>query len=148
MTADAPGAVRLVELSGQPLSVPRCLDAVADPRAGGIAVFVGAVREQDCGYVVQQLSYQAHPGAGTALREVAARISRSPGVLAVAVVHRLGDLRVGDLAVVAAASAGHREEAFAACRQLIDDVKAEVPIWKRQRFADGREQWVGLPPPG
>ncbi|MHB8342578.1 MAG: molybdenum cofactor biosynthesis protein MoaE, partial [Mycobacteriales bacterium] len=121
------GAVRLALLRHEALSVSECLDAVRDPRAGGIAVFTGVVREEDGGRAVRALHYEAHPGAEAVLREVATRVSSTLGVVAVAAVHRLGDLVVGDLAVVVAASAGHREEAFAACRQLIDDVKAQVP---------------------
>ena len=138
-------AVRLAEVSDAPLSVDACLAAVADPAAGGTTVFVGHVRDADGGRSVQQLDYSSHPSAGGRIRELAEAVAREMDVTAVAAVHRVGRLAVGDLAVVVAASAPHRAEAFAACRRLIEDIKAELPIWKRQAFADGDVEWVGSP---
>ena len=91
------------------------------------------------------LEYQAHPGAEAALRAVADRIAAELPVHALAAVHRTGLLAVGDIAVVVAASAAHRGQAFEAARRLIDDLKATVPIWKRQVFDDGDQEWVGTP---
>jgi molybdopterin synthase catalytic subunit len=134
--------VVLAELRKDPLSVAEALAAVAGPSVGGTAVFVGTVRDEDNGRAVTSLAYSAHPGAVDVLRAVAERIaSQSPGV-SVAAIHRLGALQVGDAAVVVAASAPHRDQAFAAGRRLIDELKHEVPIWKHQRFADGTEEWV------
>ena len=138
-------AVRLAEVSDAPLSVDACLAAVADPAAGGTTVFVGHVRDADGGRSVQQLDYSSHPSADGRIRELAEAVARELDVTAVAAVHRVGRLAVGDLAVVVAASAPHRAEAFAACRRLIEDIKAELPIWKRQAFADGDVEWVGSP---
>lgn len=135
--------VRLVGLRESPLSVGEVLEAVADPAAGGTAVFVGSVRDEDGGRPVARLAYSAHPGAADQLARVAAESARTPGVVAVAAVHRLGDLAVGDLAVVVAVACGHRGPAFDVGRALIDAVKHEVPIWKHQTFADGSEEWVG-----
>jgi molybdopterin synthase catalytic subunit len=135
--------VRLVSLRSTDLSVDEVLAAVQDPAAGGHAVFIGTVRDHDGGRDVLDLSYSAHTSAPLTMRQVALRIAATEGVCAVAAVHRVGDLRVGDLAVVVAVSAAHREDAFAACRRLIDDIKAEVPIWKHQAFADGGTEWVG-----
>lgn len=135
--------VRLVDLRSTPLSVDEVLSAVADPSAGGHAVFVGTVRDHDVGQDVVDLSYSAHPSAVAALGRVAERVATADGLVGVAAVHRVGDLKIGDLAVVVAVSAVHRGEAFAACRRLIDELKAEVPIWKHQRFADGTAEWVG-----
>ncbi|OHV37429.1 MULTISPECIES: molybdenum cofactor biosynthesis protein MoaE [Pseudofrankia] len=148
------GALVVAELRDSPLSVDECLAAVSLPGAGGTALFVGTVRDHDDGRPVVELEYVAHPLAEREMTAVAREVAdgaapgatgapASRGVLAVAVVHRTGLLTIGDIAVVAAASAAHRAEAFAACRQLIDEVKGRVPIWKRQLFADGTSEWVG-----
>lgn len=125
-----------------PLSVGEVHDAVMDPAAGGIALFTGVVRDHDNGQQVTALSYSAHPSATEKMREVAESIAGKFDVHAVAAVHRVGDLNVGDLAVVVAVSSSHRATAFDACRALIDEVKATVPIWKQQRFAGGVSEWV------
>ena len=135
-------AVGLAQLRDTPLSVDEVYAAVADPAAGGIAVFVGAVRDHDHGRDVTGLSYSAHPSAADQLRKVAEQVAERFDAHAVAAVHRVGDLAIGDLAVVVAVSAGHRGTALDACRALIDDLKATVPIWKHQRFAGGDSEWV------
>ena len=137
------GVIRLAELRETELSVDEVMRAVADPEAGGIALFVGTVRDHDDGRGVTELSYSAHPSAVTELRRSAERIAAAHEVTAIAAVHRTGDLRIGDLAVVVGVSAAHRAEAFAACRELIDDLKRTVPIWKHQLFASGASEWVG-----
>jgi molybdopterin synthase catalytic subunit len=136
--------IRLIGLRDTPLSVDEVLAAVSDPAAGGTALFVGTVREQDHGRGVTGLSYSAHPGAETELRRVAEKVAADCGATALAAVHRVGDLQIGDIAVVVAVASPHRAEAFAACRRLIDDLKAQVPIWKHQAFTDGDAEWVGL----
>ncbi len=134
--------VRLAELRAGPLSVDEVLAAVADPSVGGTALFVGTVRDHDGGRGVTALEYSAHPSAQEQMRAIAERAAAgSPGVL-VAAVHRVGELAVGDAAVVVAASAPHRAEAFEVGRRLIDDLKHEVPIWKHQQFDDGTQEWV------
>ena len=137
--------VRLSDIRDTPLSVDEVFRAVADPAAGGTAVFVGTVRGHDGGRSVTDLGYSAHPSALDELRTVAAEVAAAHDVVAVAAVHRVGDLAVGDLAVVVAVSCAHRGEAIVACRALIDELKSRVPIWKHQVFADGDEEWVGLP---
>ncbi|GII06144.1 molybdopterin biosynthesis protein MoeE [Planobispora takensis] len=119
------------------------LAAVGDHAAGGTALFIGTVRDQDHGKPVTQLSYSAHPSAGDELRRVADKVAADFQATALAAVHRVGDLRLGDIAVIVAVACPHRAEAFAACRRLIDDLKSEVPIWKNQIFADGSTEWVG-----
>lgn len=144
MTTDDP--IRLLALRETPLSVDEVQRAVADDAAGGTVLFVGSVRDHDGhaeGAAVTSLEYSAHPTAEAELRRVAADVVADFPGCAVAATHRLGALRVGDLAVVVAVSAAHRGEAFAASRRLIDDLKRRVPIWKHQRFADGGEEWVG-----
>jgi molybdopterin synthase catalytic subunit len=137
--------VRLIAVRESELSVDEVRAAVADQAAGGIVLFAGAVRDNDHDQDVTGLSYSAHPTAESELRRVAEEIAEKYPVTAVAAVHRVGDLAIGDLAVVVAVSCPHRGEAFEACRALIDELKASVPIWKHQRFADGTAEWVGSP---
>lgn len=134
--------IRLAELRDEPLSVDEVRAAVSDPGVGGIALFAGLVRDNDGGRDVIRLTYSAHPSAAAELRQVAEKVAARFGVLALAAVHRTGDLAVGDLAVVVAAAAAHRSEAFDACRVLIDELKHTVPIWKLQEFGDGTTEWV------
>jgi len=137
--------IRLIAVRESELSVDEVRAAVADPAAGGIALFAGAVRDSDYDRAVSGLSYSAHPSAVDELRRVAGVITEKYPVIGVAAVHRVGDLAIGDLAVVLAVSCPHRAEAFDACRDLIDILKASVPIWKHQRFDDGTAEWVGTP---
>ena len=134
--------IRLAELRDTPLSVDEVRAAVAAPAAGGIALFVGTVRDHAADRAVTGLSYSAHPSAAAELRTVAEKVAASYGVRALAAVHRVGDLEVGDLAVVVAVACPHRAGAFGACRALIDALKHSVPIWKHQRFSDGTSEWV------
>ena len=137
--------VRLIAVRESELSLDEVRAAVADPAAGGIALFAGAVRDSDHDRGVSGLSYSAHPSAEDELRRVAGVIAEKYPVIGIAAVHRVGDLAIGDLAVVLAVSCPHRAEAFDACRDLIDTLKASVPIWKHQRFDDGSAEWVGTP---
>jgi len=137
--------VRLIAVRESELSVDEVRAAVADPAAGGIALFAGAVRDTDHERGVTGLSYSAHPSAADELRRAAEVIAEKYPVIGIAAVHRVGDLAIGDLAVVLAVSCPHRAEAFDACRDLIDILKASVPIWKHQRFDDGTAEWVGSP---
>jgi molybdopterin synthase catalytic subunit len=136
--------IRLIGVRDTALSVDEVRAAIADPAAGGEVLFVGTVRDNDANRGVTGLSYSAHPSAEAELRRVAETIgAKYPDAIAVAAVHRVGDLDVGDLAVVVGVACAHRAEAFHACHALIDELKASVPIWKRQRFTDGRDEWVG-----
>jgi len=137
--------VRLIAIRETELSVDEVRAAVAGPGAGGIALFAGAVRNTDHDQGVTGLSYSAHPSAEAELWRVAELIADKFPVLGIAAVHRVGDLAVGDLAVVAAVACAHRGAAFDACRELVDVLKASVPIWKHQRFTDGTSEWVGTP---
>ncbi len=138
-------AVRLVGLREEPLEVAEVLAALDDPQSGGLTLFVGQVRDHDGGKGVVGLDYSAHPSALDKLREVCEQVADEYAVHGLAAVHRTGSLAIGDLAVVVATTASHRGDAFTASRALIDRLKAEVPIWKHQRFADGTEEWVGTP---
>jgi molybdopterin synthase catalytic subunit len=136
--------IRLIAIRDTDLSVDEVRNAIADPAAGGEVLFIGTVRDNDAARDVAALAYSAHPSAEAELRRVAADIvAKYPQAIGVAAVHRIGDLAVGDLAVVVGVSCAHRGEAFHACHALIDELKASVPVWKHQRFADGSDEWVG-----
>lgn len=135
----------LIGVTEEPLDVAAHERAVADPGAGAVVVFHGVVRDNDHGRGVTALEYEAHPSAAKVLTEVAAEIAADPQVHAVAVSHRIGALGIGDVALVAAVSSKHRAAAFAACARLVDEVKDRLPVWKRQVFADGTEEWVNSP---
>jgi molybdopterin synthase catalytic subunit len=136
--------IRLIAIRDTDLSVDEVRNSIADPAAGGEVLFIGTVRDNDAERGVTALSYSAHPSAEAELRLVAADIAaKYPEAIGVAAVHRVGDLAVGDLAVVVGVSCAHRGEAFHACHALIDELKASVPVWKHQRFADGTDEWVG-----
>lgn len=141
----SPDVVRLLDLRESPLDVSEVVAALDDPRAGGLTLFVGLVRDHDGDRGVDGLDYSAHPSALERLREVADRVAEQHDVLGVAAVHRTGTLAIGDVAVVVATTSVHRDEAFRASRALIDTLKAEVPVWKHQRFDDGDDEWVGTP---
>ncbi len=138
-------AVVVCDVREDPLSVDEVLGLVRHPRCGGIAVFVGVVRDHDHGEPVTALDYSAHPSVVDSLGEVLAEVATRHTVARLGAVHRVGHLEIGDVAVVAAVSAPHRGEAFEACRDLIDTLKSRVPIWKHQQFTDGSDEWVGLP---
>jgi molybdopterin synthase catalytic subunit len=135
--------IRLLGIRESPLSVDEVFAAVGDRAAGGTALFVGTVRDHDGGADVTRLGYSSHPTAEAGLRRVAEKVVAGFPVRALAAVHRVGELSIGDIAVVVAVSCPHRAEAFDACRTLIDDLKHEVPIWKHQTFTNGTEEWVG-----
>ena len=136
--------IRLIAIRETPLSVDEVRNAIADPAAGGEVLFIGTVRDNDVDKGVIGLGYSAHPTAEAELRKVTESIvDKFPDIIGAAAVHRVGDLDVGDLAVVVGVSCAHRSEAFHACHALIDELKATVPIWKHQRFTDGSEEWVG-----
>jgi molybdopterin synthase catalytic subunit len=137
--------LRLIEIRDTPLEVAEVMAAMDDAGSGGVTMFVGRVRDHDGGRDVTGLEYSAHPSALGKLRDVCAQVASSYDVTALAAVHRTGTLGIGDIAVVCATATGHRGESFDATRELIDTLKAEVPIWKHQSFADGTDEWVGSP---
>jgi molybdopterin synthase catalytic subunit len=140
-----PSRIHQVGISDSPLSVDQALSLVSGPAVGGIALFVGTVRNSDHGADVVSLDYTQHPSALSVLTKCAEETADQHDVLAIAVEHRVGHLEIGDIAVVVAVGAVHRGEALAACAHLINTLKAEVPIWKEQHFASGGSEWVGLP---
>jgi molybdopterin synthase catalytic subunit len=137
--------VRLASITESPLDVGRAVTLVSASNVGGIALFIGTVRNHDHGADVASLDYTQHPTAPDVLARCAAETAELHNVETVAVEHRIGHLEVGDVAVVVAVGAVHREAALAGCAHLINTLKAEVPIWKEQHFASGDAEWVGLP---
>jgi molybdopterin synthase catalytic subunit len=131
-------------LTDQPITLADHQDLVSHQAAGAVVGFVGMIRDHDGGRQVLELEYSAHPSAADVLAEVVAEVAaRSPGTRAVAASHRVGVLQIGEAALVAAVAADHRQAAFAACAELVDAIKARLPVWKRQIFADGTDEWVG-----
>jgi len=116
---------------------------VATPADGALVTFRGVVRDHDHGEPVRALDYRAHPEAERLLRDTCVRVHERTG-LRVAAAHRIGALKVGDVALVAVVAAAHRAEAFEAASALVDAIKEDVPIWKRQHLAEGTTEWVGL----
>lgn len=139
-----PAKVLRAELTNQPIELAEHEALVGHPAAGAVVGFVGAIRDHDNGLQVLRLEYSAHPTAGHVIADVVSRVAaQSHGVRAIAASHRIGVLEVGDAALVAAVAADHRRAAFDTCAQLVEAIKAELPVWKHQFFADGTDEWVG-----
>jgi len=138
-------AVRVAAISPGTLDLDEHLRAVDDPRMGAVTTFVGRVRDHDpdAATAVVALEYSAHPDAEATLARLASEAIGSSGAL-VAVSHRVGTLQVGDAAVVIAVASAHRAEAFEVCRTLIESIKTDLPVWKRQVESDGTATWLGL----
>ena len=133
-------------VADEPISADELAQLVAHRSAGAVVTFSGVVRDHDGGRAVSELEYVSHPSAPEVIDEVARDVAaRFPGVRALAVEHRVGLLKIGDAALVCAVSADHRKQAFSACGELVDEVKRRLPIWKRQVFDDGTEEWVNCP---
>jgi molybdopterin synthase catalytic subunit len=149
-------------LSAEPISVDQAIAAVESETAGAVVSFSGVVRNHDGGKQVQRLSYSAHPTAHQVMADVVAALvaeqaggagagSQSAGdadggqrqPVRIWAAHRVGMLEIGDPALVCAVSAAHRGQAFEVCSELVDRIKAQVPIWKEQFFTDGTVEWVG-----
>jgi molybdopterin synthase catalytic subunit len=132
------------ELSERTIQLAEHEALVAHQAAGAVVGFAGVVRDHDGGRTVTRLEYSAHPSAQQTLADVAAEIAADcHGVRAIAVSHRIGALEIGEAALVAAVAADHRGAAFETCERLVDAVKARLPVWKHQFFADGSDEWVG-----
>ncbi|UOZ08137.1 molybdenum cofactor biosynthesis protein MoaE [Amycolatopsis sp. WQ 127309] len=141
-------AVRVARalVTAEPLSVEEHARLVEDDAAGAVVTFAGVVRDHDGGKGVRDLTYEGHPSASQVIADVVADLSaRWTGVRAVAVSHRIGPLTIGDVALAIAVAAEHRGQAFTACAELVDEVKARLPVWKHQHFTDGTDEWVNSP---
>ena len=150
-SAGAPAAppaserVLLARVVDVTVSVAECSALVTSRASGAVVTFEGVVRDHDGGRSVTELEYVGHPTAEAVIRELAEEFAARPEVHAVAVSHRIGLLGIGDIALACAVSTSHRGQAFDACRDLIDTLKADTPIWKHQSLGDGSTEWVGLP---
>jgi molybdopterin synthase catalytic subunit len=136
------GDIRLVEVTDRPLDPAAVERLVSDARAGAVVSFSGNVRDHDHGRTVATLTYEGHPSATDVLAEVAREIDARFDLVSLAVCHRVGELAIGDSALVASVAAAHRGEAFRACEALVDLTKERLPVWKHQVFADGTDEWV------
>jgi molybdopterin synthase catalytic subunit len=135
----------MIELTHEPLSPGRCLEAVRAPGSGGIVTFIGTVRDLSEGKQVEYLEYEAYEEmALQTLQQVVDETCARWPVNRIAIQHRLGRLEIGDDAVVVAVACPHRAEAFGACRYAIDRLKEVVPIWKKEH-GEGGAVWVGGP---
>jgi molybdopterin converting factor subunit 1 len=125
-------------VSPSPLSVDAAIDAVRGPDSGGIVIFLGTVRDASRGKRVRHLEYEAYAEMAEAkMREIATRLEKAQAPIHIALHHRVGDLAIGEIAVIVAAAAPHRDAAFVAARAAIDDLKRVVPIWKKEYTDDG-----------
>jgi len=139
------GGAPVFRVTSEPLSLDEVVAAVAGPGRGGVVTFTGSVREQTRGRAVTRLEYEAYgPMAERKLAQIGGEVGAEHGC-SVAVVHRVGVLAPGEAAVVIACAAPHRTPAFRACEAVIERLKQEVPIWKREVYQDGAE-WVGMGP--
>jgi molybdopterin synthase catalytic subunit len=131
-------------MTEEPIALAEHEELVGDQSAGAVVGFVGMIRDHDGGRRVVRLEYSAHPSAEEVLAQVVGEVAEeSSGVRAIAASHRIGVLRIGEAALVAAVAADHRQAAFDTCALLVDTIKERLPVWKHQYFDDGTEEWVG-----
>jgi len=129
-------------VTDRPIVMQSLNDSVKSIQAGAVATFCGDVRDNDSDKTVSSLTYEVHPTAQRVIEEITQRITAKHDVLGVAVAHRYGPIPIGETAFAVVVSAVHRGPAFAACEEIVTTVKAELPIWKYQVFADGTTEWV------
>ncbi len=129
-------------LTDQIIHLPDLVAQVESTAAGAVATFSGNVRRHDHGKKVSTLSYAIHPQTEAILNQVVREVVNRHKVVSVAVAHRFGDIEMGQSALIVAVSAEHRDAAFTACAELVDEIKAKIPIWKHQVFTDGTDEWV------
>lgn len=144
-TLDTP-VVLWSEVTTDPLDTAAARARVASAASGAVVVFEGVVRDHDDGRRVTMIEYEGHPSADEVMRAAAEAVAaRHPALTGMVVLHRLGPLQIGDAALVVAVASPHRAEAFAGCAAVVDEVKRVLPVWKRQVFADGSDEWVNCP---
>lgn len=136
---------KLAGISEEPLDISAHMAAVSAPDIGGIATFIGTVRNHspDAAGEVVELVYTAHPSAGDVIEGIVGEVGAQHPQVLLAASHRIGTLDIGDTAIVVTAGSAHRAEAFEACRLLVEEIKARIPVWKKQVLADGSYTWVG-----
>jgi molybdopterin synthase catalytic subunit len=134
--------IRQATVTEQIIDVSHFERLVADDAAGAVVSFAGVVRDNDGGRQVASLYYEAHPSAQDVLERVTREVTDNADVTAVSVAHRVGDIPIGEAALIVAVSARHRSQAFDACARLVDSIKDSIPVWKHQVFTDGTDEWV------
>ena len=133
----------MFSVTQQPIDMQKLIDDVTDPEAGAIATFIGTTRNHNEGRKVLALDYEAYPEmAEKELTRIGAVAAKCWPICRMAILHRLGPVRIGEASVVIAVSSAHRDAAFAACRFAIEEIKKTVPIWKKEVF-EGGEVWIG-----
>ncbi|WP_102158116.1 molybdenum cofactor biosynthesis protein MoaE [Zhihengliuella halotolerans] len=138
------GVVVFAGVSSEPIDQASAWDAVETEATGAVVTFGGIVRNHDGGRAVTRLNYSGHPTVDARIAELAAQVAAEHPGTRLWAAHRVGELAIGDSALVAAAASAHRGQAFEACRALVEAVKYGAPIWKEQFFADGDTEWVGI----
>lgn len=137
-----PAHVHLAAVTDQNLDAEKIKSLVADKTTGAVVVFSGDVRNHDHDRVVVSLTYEAHPSAAEVMESVVRSLAEQLDVTHIAAAHRIGEIPIGESALVVAVGSSHRGDAFSACREIVDQIKLQLPVWKHQHFADGTEEWV------
>ena len=137
-----PTLVRLTEITESIIDAQAIKELVGDSTTGAVVVFSGDVRDHDNGRAVISLTYEGHPSAQNIMETVVNEFAAQSNVTAVAAVHRVGVIPIGEAALVVAVGSAHREDAFTAAAALVDLIKEKLPVWKHQFFADGSDEWV------
>jgi molybdopterin synthase catalytic subunit len=132
-------------VTNDPIDAADHAGLVSDAAAGAVVTFAGVVRDHDRGRAVTSIEYVGHPSAGEVVEQAAADVATRHPIDVLAVSHRLGHLEVGDTALAVAVSAAHRREAFEAASDMVEEIKHRLPVWKRQVFTDGTDEWVDCP---
>jgi molybdopterin synthase catalytic subunit len=131
-------------ITEDPLDAAALINSARRDTCGAVASFIGAVRNHDGGESVDAIEYSSHPASPQILREIVSEMRDRPGVHCIVAWHRVGRLEIGDDAMVVAVAAEHRAQAFRAVETIVEDVKAKLPIWKKQELSDGSHNWSGL----
>jgi molybdopterin synthase catalytic subunit len=134
----------MIRIVKEKIDIEEVLNAVEDPSAGGIDVFIGTMRNISAGKTVLSLEYEAYEEMALSMMErISAEATGRWGLKKVAIVHRVGKVGIGEASIVVAVSAEHRKEAFEGCRFIIDSVKKDAPIWKKEYYSEG-SAWIGV----
>jgi molybdopterin synthase catalytic subunit len=137
-----PAHVHLAVVTDEPLNANAIKSLVSDHSTGAVVVFSGDVRNHDHGRDVVSLTYESHPSAAAVMESVVTTLAEQLDVTHIAAAHRVGEIPIGESALVVAVGSSHRGDAFAACREIVDQIKLQLPVWKHQYFADGTDEWV------
>ena len=141
--ARIPGCFTTLGVSNEPIDMAQLIAEVNDDSAGAVVSFCGQVRNHDDARAVTAIDYEAHPDANVVVEQIVRQVEAGSGACKIAILHRVGHLDVGDVALGAAVSASHRNEAFAVLERVVEEVKLKLPVWKKQEFTDGSHEWTG-----